>query len=101
MIEIERTGAGDILTFQVIVCDDAGETRHEVTISREDCEHLAAARHTPEQCIDAAFRFLLDREPKEAILRRFDVMVIARYFSEFEQEFPRYQDRRSDNGLIP
>jgi hypothetical protein len=27
---------------------------------------------------------LLEREPKEAILRRFDVSVIGRYFPEFE-----------------
>ena len=42
------------------------------------------------RCIEAAFRFLLDREPKESILGRFDVMVIKRYFPEFERELPRY-----------
>ena len=41
----------------------------------------------------AAFRFLLDREPKESILRRFDVAVISRYFPEFERELPRYLAR--------
>jgi hypothetical protein len=46
--------------------------------------------HTPERCIEAAFRFLLDREPKESILRRFDVTVICRYFPEFEHELPSY-----------
>jgi hypothetical protein len=40
--------------------------------------------------VRAAFAFLLDREPKEAILARFDVAVIARYFPEFERELPRY-----------
>jgi hypothetical protein len=40
--------------------------------------------------VDAAFRFLLDREPKEAILARFDVSLIAQYFPEFEEELPRY-----------
>ena len=40
--------------------------------------------------LEAAFRFLLDREPKESILRRFDVMTISRYFPEFEREMPRY-----------
>jgi hypothetical protein len=46
--------------------------------------------HTPERCIEAAFRFLLDREPKESILRRFDITVICRYFPEFEHELPGY-----------
>jgi len=49
-----------------------------------------AGKHTPERCLEAAFRFLLDREPKESILRRFDVTVILRYFPEFEREMPRY-----------
>ena len=35
-------------------------------------------------------RFLLDREPKECILGRFDVTVISRYFPEFERELRRY-----------
>jgi hypothetical protein len=99
MIEIERTGAGNILRFRVVVREDAGETRHEVTISRTDCERLAGTTHTPEQCIDAAFRFLLDREPKEAILRRFDVTVIPRYFSDFEAELPRYLGGGSGDGV--
>jgi len=46
--------------------------------------------HTPERCIEAAFQFLLDREPKESILRRFDITVICRYFPEFEHELPSY-----------
>ena len=38
-------------------------------MSREMCERLTAGKHTPERCLEAAFRFLLDREPKESILR--------------------------------
>ena len=90
MIEIERTGAGDTLEFRVTIREAGRESRHEVTISRADCERLGAGRHTPERCIDAAFRFLLDREPKESILRRFDIGVISNYFPEFEQVLPRY-----------
>ena len=33
---------------------------------------------------------MLDREPKESILRRFDVMAISRYFPEFEREISHY-----------
>jgi hypothetical protein len=53
-------------------------------------ERLTAGKHTPERCPEAAFRFLLDREPKESILRRFDVTEILRYFPEFEREIPHY-----------
>jgi hypothetical protein len=54
-----------------------------VTMSPEMCHRLTAGKHTPERCLEAAFRFLLDREPKESILGRFDVTVISRYFPEF------------------
>jgi hypothetical protein len=90
MIEVARSKDGDPLEFSVVVRDGAGETRHDVTMARAVHEKLTGGRTTPERCIEAAFRFLLDREPKESILRRFDVTVIARYFPEFERELPRY-----------
>jgi hypothetical protein len=98
MIQVRRTAEGDPLKgepleFEVVVREGKGETRHHVTMSRETCERLAAGKHTPERCLEAAFRFLLDREPKESILGRFDVTVISRYFPEFERELPRYLAR--------
>jgi hypothetical protein len=93
VIEVRRTGDGDPLKFEVVVREGSGESRHEVTITQETCKRLTAGKHTPEQCLDAAFRFLLDREPKESILRRFDVTVISRDFPEFERELPRYLSR--------
>ena len=90
MIEIERSGEGDPLEFEVIVCVGNGETRHHITMARDTCERLTMGTHTPERCIEAAFRFLLDREPKESILRRFDITVISRYFTEFERALPCY-----------
>ena len=35
-------------------------------------------------------RFLLDREPKESIMNAFDIGVVRRYFSEFDDAFPAY-----------
>jgi hypothetical protein len=90
MIEVRRVAEGDPMDFEVVIREGKGETRHHVTMTRQMCDRLAAGRHTPERCLEAAFRFLLDREPKESILGRFDVMVISRYFPEFERELPRY-----------
>jgi cytochrome P450 len=90
MIEIRRIADGDPFEFDVVVRQGKGTTLHHVTLSRELYERLIAGMHTPERLIEAAFRFLLDREPKEAILRRFDVSVIARFFPEFERDLPRY-----------
>ena len=93
MIDVRRISEGTRLDFEVIVREGAGASRHHVTISRETCERLTAGKHTPERCLEAAFRFLLDREPKESILERFDVTVISRYFPEFERELPHYLSR--------
>ncbi len=93
MIEVTRTGSGDPLAFEVVVREHGGETRHRVTMDSATFNRLAADRYTPERCIDAAFRFLLDREAKESILAHFDVSVISRYFPEFERELPGYLGR--------
>ena len=93
MIEVRRISERGSLNFEVIVREGEGETRHNVTMSREMSERLTAGRHTPERCLEAAFRFLLDREPKELILGRFDLTVISRYFPEFERELPHYLER--------
>jgi hypothetical protein len=90
MIEVRLVAEGDPMDFEVVIREGKGETRHHVTMTRQMCDRLAAGKHTPERCLEAAFRFLLDREPKESILGRFDVMVISRYFPEFERELPRY-----------
>ena len=90
MIKIERSGEGDPLEFEVIVAAGNGETRYHVTMARDTCERLTMGTHTPERCIEAAFRFLLDREPKESILRNFDITVICRYFPDFERKLPGY-----------
>jgi hypothetical protein len=35
------------------------------------------------------FVFLLEREPKESILHRFEIDVVSRYFPEYEREIRR------------
>ena len=79
----------DPLIFEVTLREGKSETRHRVSLSRQDHARLGAGA-SGEAVIAAAFRFLLAREPKEAILARFDVNVISRYFPEFEQTLPRY-----------
>ena len=89
-IQVTRKPAANPLQFAVIVTEGCSESRHLVTMAAADCARLTKDKHTPEACITAAFRFLLDREAKESILGRFDVSVIARYFPEFEGALPRY-----------
>jgi hypothetical protein len=89
MIEITKKSDGDPLEFDVTVREGRSETRHHVTMNTEVFTKLSGG-HTPDQILEAAFRFLLDRESKESILGQFDITVISRYFPEFERELPRY-----------
>jgi len=86
MIEVKATGAGE---YEVTVTEGGAQSRHHVTMSEQQHQNLCPGKD-PEACLEAAFRFLLDREPKEAILGKFDVMVIAKYFPEFEQKLGDY-----------
>jgi len=90
MIEVRQTGHTDPLTFDVVIRERGSETRHQVTLSKADHARLTNGSCPPDRCIEAAFRFLLDRESKEAILSRFDISVISRYFPDFESKLPRY-----------
>jgi hypothetical protein len=75
--------------FEVLVREGRGETRHDVTLSAVDLARLGGGA-SGAALVEAAIAFLLDREPKESILARFDLNVISRYFPEFERELPRY-----------
>ena len=83
-ISVESSETADGWRFDVRVADGGSESRHEVTLSRTDRERIARDAD-PEQLVRESFAFLLEREPKESILRSFDLTVIARYFPEFER----------------
>ena len=101
MIEVKRVGTPGSFEFEVTVRDADGETRHRVTIARETYDRLSGGKFNSEQCVEAAFAFLLEREPKESILRRFDLAVISRYFPEFEREFSGYLQQSARNDKRP
>ncbi|HEX2029990.1 MAG TPA: hypothetical protein VHL78_01120 [Actinomycetota bacterium] len=88
-IEVRSADPGETSTFAVRVSEGGGHTEHEVTLSESDAFNLASGYPSKEEFIRACFEFLLEREPKESILRRFDVSVISRYFPEFEERIRR------------
>jgi hypothetical protein len=85
-IAVTPLGAG---RFRVRVAEGASSTEHEVTVTAADFERLGSGYPSPEAFVRACFDFLLEREPKESILRSFDVTVIGRYFPEFEATIRR------------
>ena len=86
------------LTFDVVVRDASGESRHRVTIEAGDAARWGKLGAEPSHCVEAAMRFLLDREPKESILGAFDISVIRRYFPDFDDAFSRYLARPGARG---
>jgi hypothetical protein len=85
-IEVERLDASQ---FRVRVIEGGSESVHQVTLDPKDHARLAGASADPEKLIRKSFEFLLEREPKESILSRFDLSVISRYFPEYEREIKK------------
>jgi tRNA nucleotidyltransferase/poly(A) polymerase len=56
-----------------------------VTLTRAAYERLTGGKVSPERLVQESFRFLLEREPKESILRSFDLSVISNYFPAYER----------------
>jgi hypothetical protein len=85
-IEVEQLNAS---RFRVHVIEAGSESTHEVTLDPKDCARLAGGAVEPEELIRESFQFLLEREPKESILSRFDLSIISRYFPEYEREIKK------------
>jgi hypothetical protein len=85
-IEVEKI---DKSKFRVRVTEFGSETSHDVTVSPKDYTRLATGNVEPEELVRRSFEFLLEREPKESILKRFDLSLISRYFPEYEREIKR------------
>jgi hypothetical protein len=85
-IEVEKI---DATHFQVRVMEGPGESKHNVTLDPKDYARLTGGAVPPEELIRKSFEFLLECEPKESILGRFDLSVISRYFPEYEREIKK------------
>lgn len=88
VIDISRSDVENVLSrFGVRLIDaDGSTTEHDVTMSRSEWERFGAGYRTPEALIEASFRFLLAREPKEQILGAFALGQIARYFPSYPRD---------------
>jgi len=85
-IEVEKADASH---FRVRVLEAGSESTHLITLDPKDYARLAPGAVEPQELIRKSFEFLLEREPKESILSRFDLTVIGRYFPEFEHEIKK------------
>ncbi len=86
-IEVQRSAEDD--TYRVTVTDAGSSTVHQVTATAAVLDRISPGV-AANRVIEASFRFLLDREPKESILREFELSVISRYFPEYLKEIGTY-----------
>jgi hypothetical protein len=86
-VACEPEGGGWHCTVRV--GDDSGATAHRVSISADDLARFAPPGVAVERLAEESFAFLLEREPRESILREFDLPVIGRYFPGYETEIRR------------
>ena len=77
-IEVSRIDEG---SFMVTVREGSSSTTHTVRASEAEIERYGGGAPA-ERLIEASFQFLLAREPRESILRSFDLPVIERYFGD-------------------
>jgi len=88
-IDVRTTPEGEGWAFQVTVSEGGGQTSHRVTMTRNTYQRLTSEACTPEELVRKSFEFLLEREPKESILRKFEITMISRYFPDYEREISK------------
>lgn len=88
MAEIEVQPMNDE-RFGVTIVENGSKTVHEVTATSKQVD-LLCGNCDPAQLVEASIRFLLDREPKESIMNRFDLDVIARFFPDYHTAIHDY-----------
>ena len=85
-ITIEAQKKGDAWECSVTVAEGTSQSVYTVAVERTYRDKLAGTGVAVEELVRKSFEFLLAREPKESILRSFNLPLIGRYFPEYEGE---------------
>ena len=80
----EQTETG--WNFLVEVGNKKDVIEYSVILDKEYWQKITGEQMRPEKLIKKSFEFLLEREPKESILRKFNLREINGYFPEYEDE---------------
>ena len=82
----KKSSSGDLFVFDVEVVEGNTKTTHTVEVGKSYYEKLTSEKITPEELVRKSFEFLLKREPKESVLKEFNITKISYYFPEYEAE---------------
>jgi len=75
-------------SYDVAVHDGSQAYEYTVTLGWSDYDLWSRGRTSPSKVVEAAFRFLLEKEPADQIKSRFDCSIIRRYFPEVDRNLP-------------
>ena len=87
-VSVRCDPTGDGWVCSVAVGEDAGATTHAVSVDRPTLDDIAPGV-TPEELVRISFEFLLEREPRESIMRSFELPIIGRFFGDYRDEVER------------
>lgn len=83
-IKVEERSPFPEAVYKVTIKEGATETKHLVTMHEPYYHELTAGTVPPEELVRKSIVFLLQREPKESILPKFELPKIQKYFQEYE-----------------
>ena len=86
MIEVKRKNQQE---FTVKVEKEGVSKEYNVILDDKYWQDLTGGKIAKEKLIKKSFEFLLEREPKESILPRFNLRIINQYFPEFKEEIKK------------
>ena len=81
-IDVDKVAEG---SYEVLIDNFTSAKTLHILMSEETYRRLSKGR-SQEDLIRDSVRFLLAHEPKENILKQFDIADIKKYYSHFEQE---------------
>ncbi|HLB44206.1 MAG TPA: hypothetical protein VJK49_02375 [Candidatus Limnocylindrales bacterium] len=82
-IEVHCQPASDGWSCRVRVGSGAHVTLYQVSVSRVELATYAPGAAEPSELVATSFAYLLEREPRESILRRFAISEIERCFPDY------------------
>jgi len=87
-VEVRCASQGEGYRCDVDVSEGGSTSHHVVRVAANDLARWGKERPV-EELVRDSFDFLLVREPKDSILKEFDLSLIKRYFPDYDGAAPR------------
>ena len=85
----ETNQSNDSWTFLVELGHGDNLIEYYIDVERDYWTQLTSRRIEPAGLIEATFKFLLEKEPKEMIMKKFNLSEVIKFFPQYENEIKR------------